>query len=71
MIAITLTFSILFVAFALILGAVVGWIYRENMWTVRPNIHPEMFDENGNLIADEVWAIRVESADSEDDDSED
>lgn len=70
MIAITLTFSFLFVIFALILGGVVGWIYRENMWTVRPNIHPEMFDANGNLIADEVWAIRVDT-DSEDDEPED
>lgn len=70
MIAITLVFSVLFVIFALVLGGVVGWIYRENVWSVRPNIHPEMFDENGHLIPDEVWAIRVDK-DSEDDEPED
>ena len=36
--------------------------------------HPEMFDENGNLIPDEILAVRFENNyddDNDDDDEED
>jgi len=38
-----------------------------------PRIHPEMFDNQGNLIPDEVLAIRFEEGyfDSDEDDDED
>jgi hypothetical protein len=39
-----------------------------------PRIHPEMFDSNGQLIPDEVLAIRFEEGffdSSEEDDDED
>jgi hypothetical protein len=34
------------------------------------NMHPEMFDENGNIIPDEILAVRFEN-DYDDDDEED
>jgi len=33
--------------------------------------HPEMYDENGNLIPDEIVAVRFENDNSEEDDDED
>ena len=32
--------------------------------------HPEMYDENGNLIPDEIVAVRFENDNSEEDDDE-
>jgi hypothetical protein len=57
-------------------GVVAGWVAREYMMNYReiPRIHPEMFDNQGNLIPDEVLAIRFEEGffDSpEEDDDED
>jgi hypothetical protein len=40
--------------------------YQEN-----PQVHPEMFDQNGNLVPDEIVAFRFENNydnDEEDDD---
>jgi hypothetical protein len=57
-------------------GVVTGWVAREYMMNYReiPRIHPEMFDSNGQLIPDEVLAIRFEEGffdSSEEDDDED
>jgi len=30
--------------------------------------HPEMYDENGNIIPDDILAVRFESPDDDDDD---
>ena len=59
-----------------IVGIVTGWVAREYMMNYReiPRIHPEMFDNQGNLIPDEVLAIRFEEGffdSSEEDDDED
>ena len=32
--------------------------------------HPEMYDENGNIIPDEIVALRFENDNSEEDDDE-
>jgi hypothetical protein len=66
MIAITLVFTVLFVLMALVVGGLAGWVYREYVWSQRPeNIHPEMFDANGNLMPDEIIAFRFEDLESE------
>ena len=51
-------------------GALGGWIARDYMMNYQeiPRPHPEMFDENGNLVPDEVIAFRFEN--NYDDDSE-
>ena len=51
-------------------GVLGGWIARDYMMNYQeiPRPHPEMFDENGNLVPDEVIAFRFEN--NYDDDSE-
>tara|TARA_B100002019_G_scaffold54002_1_gene46133 strand:+ start:1711 stop:1938 length:228 start_codon:yes stop_codon:yes gene_type:complete len=59
-----LTFSVLFTFMFFILGGIIGWIVKqsqyENMYGI-PNLHPEMFDVNGNLIPDEILSVRFEN----------
>mgnify|MGYP004154142969 FL=1 len=47
----------------LILGSVVGWIAKEYVLQRDAKFiptHPEMFDENGQIIPETVWAVRFE-----------
>ena len=60
----------------LILGGIIGWLAQQNNYINLQNQglafnHPEMYDENGNLIADEIVAVRFENDNSEEDDDED
>ena len=51
-----------------------GWVAREYMMNYReiPRFHPEMFDSQGNLIPDEILAVRFENDyDYEDNEDED
>ena len=53
-------------------GLLGGWMARDYMMNYQefPRPHPEMFDENGNLVTDEVIAFRFENKydyDEEDD----
>jgi len=63
MLAITLTFSALFSIMFLMLGGVIGWIAKQHFYegTAIAYTHPEMFDENGNVIPDEIVAVRFEN----------
>ena len=62
MLAITLTFSALFSIMMLIVGGVVGWMAKEHVLMSQPvYTHPEMFDENGNILPDEIVAVRFEN----------
>jgi hypothetical protein len=75
MLAVSLVFGSFLIILFLIVGVVIGWVAREYMMSYReiPRIHPEMFDNQGNLIPDEVLAIRFEEGyfDSDEDDDED
>tara|TARA_B100001287_G_scaffold250748_1_gene231479 strand:+ start:102 stop:326 length:225 start_codon:yes stop_codon:yes gene_type:complete len=44
-------------------GLLGGWLVRDYMMNYReiPRPHPEMFDENGNLVPDEIVAFRFEN----------
>ena len=44
-------------------GVLGGWIARDYMMNYQeiPRPHPEMFDEMGNLVPDEVIAFRYEN----------
>ena len=73
MTAATITlFSLLTIQF-LIIWAVVGYLTRDlferqNM----PYIHPEMLDEYGNVLPDEILAVRFENDyETQDNDEED
>jgi hypothetical protein len=75
MLAVSLVLGSFLTVLFLIVGVVTGWVAREYMMNYReiPRIHPEMFDSNGQLIPDEVLAIRFEEGyfDLEEDDDED
>ena len=70
-------FSIMCFTF-LILGGIIGWLAQQNNYVNMQNrndafaTHPEMYDENGMLIADEIVALRFENPNdnSEEDDSD-
>ena len=72
MLATSLVFGSFLTILFLIVGLVTGWIAREYMMNYReiPRPHPEMFDNQGNLIPDEVIAFRFEHSDYEYDDTE-
>lgn len=72
MLAISLVFGSFLTVLFLIVGLVTGWVAREYMMNYReiPRPHPEMFDNQGNLIPDEVIAFRFENIDHDYDDTE-
>ena len=73
MLAVTLVFgSFLLIGF-LFVGIIGGWVARDYMLNYQevPRVHPEMFDQNGNLVPDDIVAFRFENNydnDEEDDD---
>ena len=71
---VTLTLTTVVSFLALLVGGMIGWIARQHSDETTPQIvytHPEMFDENGQLVPDEIVAVRFENNydnDEEDDD---
>jgi len=53
--------SILLLISYVFIGIIVGWIVRENLYSYKGYTHPEMFDENGNVLPDEILAVRFEN----------
>ena len=73
MLAISLVFGSFLTVMFLLIGIIGGWVARDYMLNYReiPRPHPEMFDEMGNLVPDEIVAFRFENNydnDEEDDD---
>ena len=72
MLAITLVFSSMFFIISIIVGSILGWIFNDYVKSNQQHyLHPEMFDNNGNIIPDEVIAFRFEGYDPEEDDESD
>ena len=70
---VTLTLTTLVSFLAFLVGGVIGWVAREHSYETTPQTvyaHPEMFDENGNLSADEILAVRFEQHDNNTEDDE-
>lgn len=59
MLATSLVFGSFLIVMFFIVGIMGGWIAREYMMNYReiPKLHPEFYDDNGNIIPDEVVAI--------------
>ena len=57
----------------LLIGLMGGWILREYMLNYQdsPRLHPEFFDQHGNVVPDEVVAVRFEEGLFEDSEEED
>lgn len=76
MLAAVLTFSGILCFFALMVGVIIGWIVKEQLMVFEYNaqqqqqLHPEFLDANGNVLPDEILAVRFEN-DLEEHDDED
>ena len=71
---VTLTLMTLVSILALIVGGMVGWMARQHSYETTPQVvytHSEMFDANGQLVPDEILALRIENHDTEIDDDDD
>tara|TARA_B100000902_G_scaffold364781_1_gene385050 strand:+ start:1632 stop:1862 length:231 start_codon:yes stop_codon:yes gene_type:complete len=70
---VTLTLTTLVSLLALLVGGMVGWMARQHSYETTPQVvytHPEMLDENGNLIPDEIVAVRFENYDTDDEEDD-
>ena len=67
---VTLTLTTVVAILALLVGGMIGWMARQHSYETTPQViytHPEMFDANGQLVPDEILALRIEThATSED-----
>ena len=64
---VTLTLTTVVTFLALLVGGMIGWLAKQHSYDTTPETvytHPEMFDENGNLSADEILAVRFENHDN-------
>jgi hypothetical protein len=43
------------------IGLIIGFLVKENLYSYKGYTHPEMFDENGNILPDEILAVRFEN----------
>ena len=73
MLAVSLTLGTLVSIMFFFVGGVVGWLAKEHQYQTQPvYTHPEMFDENGNVLPDEILAVRFENDyETQDHDEED
>lgn len=57
-----LTIAVMMTLLFFVVGGIVGWIANRTFLENQPiNMHPEMFDENGNVLPDEILAVRFEN----------
>ena len=73
---VTLTLTTVVSLLALLVGGMIGWMARQHSYDTTPQVvytHPEMFDANGQLVPDEILALRIENNydTNEDSDEED
>ena len=70
---VTLTLTTVVSFLALLVGGMIGWMVRQHSYETTPQVvytHPEMFDANGQLVPDEILALRIETHDNDEDDTE-
>ncbi len=71
--AVTLTLTTVMSFLALLVGGMVGWLARQHSYEAAyvAYTHPEMFDEHGNVVPDEIVAVRFENNDDTELDDDD
>jgi len=70
---VTLTLMTVMSSLALLVGGMIGWMARQHSYETTPQVvytHPEMFDANGQLVPDEILALRIETHDNDEDNTE-
>ena len=72
MLAVSLVFGSFLTVLFLIVGVMLGWVAREYMMEYQdtPKLHPEFFDQHGNVVPDEVVAVRFEEGYFDDEEDE-
>ena len=68
---VTLTLTTIVSMLALLVGGMIGWMARQHSYETTPQVvytHPEMFDANGQLVPDEILALRIETYDTDEED---
>ena len=70
---VTLTLTTVVSFLALLVGGMIGWLARQQAYESAyvAYTHPEMLDQNGNVIPDEIVAVRFENNYDNTDDEED
>ena len=71
---VTLTLTTIVAFLALLVGGMIGWMARQHSYETTPQIvytHPEMLDENGQLVPDEIVAVRFENYDTDTEEDDD
>ena len=71
---VTLTLTTVVSLLALLVGGMIGWMARQHSYETTPQVvysHPEMFDANGNVLPDEIVALRIETHDNTDEEIDD
>ena len=61
---VTLTLTTVVSFLALLVGGMIGWMARQHSYETTPQVvytYPEMFDANGQLVPDEILALRIEN----------
>lgn len=74
MLAAELTIFSLVTVLFLLVGTIIGWLAKQHVYSsqqLQVYTHPEMFDSNGNIIPDEIIAVRFENDHDYDEDEED
>ena len=68
---VTLTLMTLVSILAIMVGGMIGWMARQHSYESTPQVvytHPEMFDAKGQLVPDEILALRIETHDTDEED---
>ena len=71
---VTLTLTTVVSLLALLVGGMIGWMARQHSYETTPQVvytHPEMFDANGQLVPDEILALRIETHDNDEEEDDD
>ena len=70
--AYVIAFSVMFTLLFFMVGGIIGWLTYRHLLEMRPPyLHPEFFDENWQVIPDEVVAVRFEEGYFDDDEDDD
>ena len=70
---VTLTLTTVVSVLALLVGGMIGWMARQHSYENTTQVvytHPEMFDANGNVLPDEILALRIETHDTDEEDDD-
>ena len=70
---VSLTLMTVMSILALLVGGMIGWMARQHSYETTPQVvytHPEMFDANGQLVPDEILALRIETHDTDEENND-